>query len=72
MTMRKKDRTRNEVLPATKKAIEEACGGAAAPRPFSFTVRDIVEKAKRERPDQVGLRPRRVFPSAPRTTGKGA
>ncbi len=33
---------------------------------------NIVAESKRERPEQVGLRPRRVFPSAPRTTGKGA
>ena len=34
-------------------------------------IREAVEEARRNRPEQVGLRPRKVSPSVPRTTGKG-
>ena len=34
-------------------------------------IKAAIEEARRKRPEQVGLRPRKVSPSVPRTTGKG-
>ena len=41
-------------------------------RQWTERIKAAIEESRRKRPDQVGLRPRRVFPSAPKTTGKGA
>jgi hypothetical protein len=49
--------------------IEEALDAADTTTPFDSTtvdrnnIRDAIEEACRERPDQVGLRPKMVFPS---------
>ncbi|MGO8750636.1 MAG: hypothetical protein ACLQNE_32200 [Thermoguttaceae bacterium] len=41
-------------------------------RQWTEKIKAAIEEARRERPDQVGLRPKRVFPSALKTNGKGA
>ena len=50
--------------------IDEELKGSTptAPSPFSIRVLEAIAEAKRERPDQVGVRPIRV---SPWRTGKG-